>query len=118
MNPNYPTLTPPIANQIWFDVDAAAYDEETEVNLLDAEYQDYVSVIRFNRFSIENESNLICLLQLCAASQIAAHIQPLGKTGLENPDAPDLSDEDDGMGGDNSQLFRLITNSTNYSERQ
>lgn len=41
MNPNYPTLTPPIANPIWFDVDAA-YDEETEVNLLDAEYQDHV----------------------------------------------------------------------------
>lgn len=36
-------------------------------------------------------------MQLLAASQIASHITPLGKTGMENPDAPDLSDEDDGM---------------------
>lgn len=43
---------------------------------------------------------------MCAASQIAAHIQPLGKSnGLENPEAPDLSDEDDGM-----QLVPIILN--------
>lgn len=41
MNPNYPTLTPPIGNPIWFDVDAA-FDEETEVNLLAGDYQDQV----------------------------------------------------------------------------
>ena len=45
MNPNYPTLTPPIGNPIWFEVDAA-FDDETEVNLLDGEYQDLVSASR------------------------------------------------------------------------
>lgn len=96
MNPNYPTLCPPISNPIWFDVDSA-FDEETEVNQLEAEYQDQVRIFSYaTPFSIDSFNYFGSSMQLCAPSLIATHIQPLGKTGLENPDAPSLSDEDDG----------------------